>query len=123
MSGNFFNKLLRLLLEIAALVAFGMYGYHVADPPWRIVMAILFPLGLAIAWGVFAVRGDPSRSGKTVVNTPGPVRFVLELVLLGTAAWMFLALGYPVLFWIMAGAIVLHYALSYDRVAWLLQQR
>jgi len=123
MSGHPLNKILRLLLEFVAIISFGIYGYHLAAAPWRVFLAILFPLAFAAAWGVFAVRGDPSRSGKTVVQTTGWVRLVLELVLFATASWMLIDLGYTLTGWILATVLLIHYAISYDRIRWLLRQK
>jgi len=74
-------------------------------------------------WGVFAVPNDPSRSGKTVVATPGLIRLILELVLFGVSAWMLFDLDFQKLGWIFSIAILIHYATSYDRIAWLLKQK
>jgi hypothetical protein len=46
---------------------------------------ILIPLLAATAWGVFNVKGDPSRSGKAPVPVPGIVRLLLELAFFGSA--------------------------------------
>ncbi len=68
------NLALRFLLELAAIFVFGYWGYSLGVDGTRIILAILFPLLFATLWGVFAVTGDPSRSGKTVVQTPGIVK-------------------------------------------------
>lgn len=117
------NLGLRFLLELAAIFAFGYWGYSLGADRTRILLAIVFPLLYAILWGVFAVRGDPSRSGKTVVQTPGIIRLLLELGLFGAAAWMFLDLDYPLIALIFGLAVVIHYFLSFDRIAWLLKQK
>ncbi|WP_462186524.1 MULTISPECIES: YrdB family protein [unclassified Frankia] len=43
------------------------------------------PVAVATLWGVFATAGAQA-SGRTVVETPGPVRLLLELTVLGGAA-------------------------------------
>ncbi|MCK5694837.1 MAG: YrdB family protein, partial [Bacteroidales bacterium] len=123
MSKHPLNSAVRLLLEIAALVSFGIWGYHQSDTSLRILLAILMPLGFAVVWGVFAVKDDPSRSGKTVVQTPGILRLLMELGLFGAAAWMMLDLGYSTLAIIFGVTVLVHYILSYDRIAWLLKQK
>jgi len=117
------NLSLRFLLEVAAIVAFGIWGYSLASGGMRILLAILFPLLFALMWGIFAVRGDPSRSGKTVVKTPGIVRLMLELILFGAAAWMMLDLDYSTIALIFGLAVVIHYFFSFDRISWLLKQK
>lgn len=117
------NLALRFLLEVLAIVAFGVWGYSLGSGGMRILMAILFPLLFALLWGIFAVRGDPSRSGKTVVHTPGIARLLLELILFGVAAWMMLDLDYCLMALIFGMAVVIHYFISFDRIAWLLKQK
>ena len=117
------NLALRFLLELAAIFAFGYWGHSLGFDGMQILLAILFPLLFAVLWGVFAVRGDPSRSGKTVVHTPGIVRLLLELILFGAAAWMMLDLDYSLIALIFGSAVVIHYVLSFDRIAWLLKQK
>jgi len=117
------NLALRFFLELAALASFGIWGYHQSETGLRIVMAVLLPAGFAVLWGVFAVKGDPSRSGKTIVQTPGVVRLLLELALFGAATWMMQDLDYPRMGLMFGIVIVLHYVLSFDRIAWLLKQK
>jgi len=80
------------------------------------------PLVAATAWGLFAVPGDPSRSDRAPVPVPGAVRLLVEGALFGgaTAAIVRERAAWGLAF----GAVaVVHYALSYDRVAWLLRRR
>lgn len=116
-------SVVRFLLEVVAIVSFGVWGYHQSDTGLKILLAIFLPLGFAVLWGVFAVKGDPSRSGKTVVQTPGIIRLLLELALFGAAAWMMLDLDYTLVALIFGLAVVIHYFLSFDRIAWLLKQK
>ena len=117
------NLALRFLLEVAALVCFGIWGFHQSDSSLKIFFAIFLPLGFAILWVVFAVRDDPSRSGKTIVQTPGVIRLILELALFGAATWMLVDLDYARIALVFGLVVVLHYLLSFDRMAWLLKQK
>lgn len=117
------NLIFRFFLELAAIFFFGYWGYYLGGESLGILLAILFPVIFAVFWGVFAVRGDPSRSGKTVVHTPGALRLLLELVLFGAAAWMMLDLDYCAIALVFGSAVVLHYFLSFNRIAWLLKQK
>ena len=123
MSKHPVNLAIRLAMELGAIVTFGYWGYHHRDSWLRILLAILLPLLFVFLWGVFAVRNDPSRSGKTVVATPGLVRLILELTLFACATWMLLNLGYVRIGWIFGAIVLLHYAISYDRIRWLLKQK
>jgi hypothetical protein len=123
MSKRRINSAVRLLLELTAIATFGYWGFRQSEGATAILLAILLPLGYAVLWGVFAVRDDPSRSGKTVVQTPGFIRLVLELALFGAAAWMQLDLDHSLLALILGVSITIHYLVSYKRIAWLLKQK
>lgn len=114
-----FNGALRFLLELGAITTFGIWGFNQSDSWQKILLAILLPVGFAILWGVFAVRNDPSRSGKTVVQTPGWIRLLLELGLFATATWMLLDLEHLLLAWILGGVVLVHYLISDKRIMWL----
>ena len=117
------NLALRFLLEIAALVAIGHWGFSQHVGIWRFIIGIGGPLIAAVMWGTFAVPDDPSRSGRAPVAVPGVLRLVLELALFGFAAWALYDASSPVLSLILAIIAIIHYALSYDRVAWLIRQK
>ena len=51
MSKHPLNSAVRLLLEMTAIVSFGIWGYHQTETGIRILLAILLPMG-------FAVRDD-----------------------------------------------------------------
>ena len=123
MSKHPVNLAIRFALEIGAIISFAIWGFKLLDSWVSIILAILLPLIFALLWGVFAVPNDPSRSGKTVVVTPGPIRLVLELVLFGAAAWMLFDLESLKLGWIFSTVVLIHYVSSYDRIAWLLKQK
>ena len=123
MSKNPVNLAIRFALEVVAIVTFGVWGYRTSEGLPGLILAILLPLVFAGLWGVFAVPNDPSRSGKTVVQTPGVVRLLLELGLFGAAAWMLLDLDYSTIALIFGSAVVIHYFISFDRISWLLKQK
>ena len=114
------NLAIRFILELIAIFVFGVWGYALGGESTKIPLAILFPLLFAALWGVFAVRGDPSRSGKTVVQTAGPIRLFLELTLFSAAAWMLYDLTFTRMALIFSAVVILHYIFSYDRIRWLL---
>jgi hypothetical protein len=116
------NLAARFLLEIVALVAIAYWGWSQQDGALRFVLAIGLPLLAAILWGTFAVPEDPSRSGKAPVPVPGVVRLVLELAFFAFAAWALYDAGKVTLALVLAAVVVIHYALSYDRITWLLRQ-
>lgn len=116
------NLAVRFGLEVAALISLGMWGWSMGGGWWRVLSALLLPLLAAIAWATFAVPDDPSRSGKAPVATPGALRLLLELTLFVAAAWALFNLGYATWAIVLAVVAIVHYALSYDRILWLLQR-
>ena len=117
------NLVLRFLLEIAALVAIGYWGFSQHTGIWRFVLGLGGPLVAAVLWATCAAPSDPSRSGKAPVPVPGVVRLLLELAFFGLAAWALYDAGKPILALVLAGVTTAHYALSYDRVIWLIRQQ
>ena len=116
------NLTVRFLLELAGLVAIAYWGWSQHDGVLRFILAIGLPLLAGFLWHTFAVPEDPSRSGNAPVPVPGIVRLVLELAFFAFAAWALYAAGNTSLALILAAIVVIHYALSYDRIAWLLRQ-
>ncbi|HEU5107312.1 MAG TPA: DUF2568 domain-containing protein [Micromonosporaceae bacterium] len=117
------NLVLRFLLELAALAGLAFAGWQLADGALSVVLAVVLPLAAAVAWGVFAVPGDPSRGGAAPVPVPGAVRLALELLVLGGGAVAVGVAGAPVLAAVLGALIVLHLAFSGGRLRWLLRQR
>ncbi len=113
------NLALRFLLELLGLFALAHWGWAVHSGLIRWVWMILLPLGAAAAWGVFRVPNDP---GKAVVAVPGWVRLGLEVVYFGSATWAYIASGWVTAGWVFGGVTLLHYAVSYPRIAWLLRR-
>jgi hypothetical protein len=116
------NLAFRFVLELAALAAMASYGWHLTEHTApRLVAAIGLPLLAAAMWGVFAVPGDRSRSGKAPVAVPGWVRLTLELVFFGFAVWSLYTTGAGTLSLVLGVSVLVHYALSWERIRWLLE--
>lgn len=122
MSSHPLNLMFRFFLEVAALIVSGIWAWHLSDTVFSYLLAVAVPIFMAIVWGVFAVPNDPSRSGKTIVKTPGLVRLILELAFFGFSSWAMLSLGWELASWTFATGVLLHYLLSFDRIQWLLKQ-
>jgi len=123
MSSNPFNLLIRFLLEVAVLFIIGMWGWKQSDSWHKYVLAILLPIILAAIWGIFAVPNDPSRSGETIVITPGIIRLCIELGFFTIASWALYDMDYQKISLGFTITVVLHYLVSYDRILWLLAQK
>ena len=115
------NLGLRFVLEVVALGTFGWWGFGVSHPVLRWVAMLGLPLLAAGLWVTFAVPDDPSRSGKTVVVTAGWIRLLGELGFFAAAVAALAHRGHDMWSFGVGVVVVLHYALSYDRVAWLLR--
>ena len=120
MSNHPLNQILRFLLEVLAVSSFAFWGW--AWGGWlRWPLAIGCLLVASIIWGVFRTPGDPSGGGG-LVATPGRARLALELAFFALAI---LALfnahsnsRAEVLAIVLGVGVVIHYALSWDRVRW-----
>ena len=116
------NLALRFFLELLGLSALAWFGWSSGRGVFKYALAAALPIGAAFLWGTLAVRGDPSRSGNAPIPVPGILRLVVELAFFGAATWSLhatgatkLALGYGL-------TVLVHYAVSHDRVLWLLRQ-
>lgn len=116
------NLAVRFLLELAALVSVGIWGWNRSEGWLRFVLAIGIPIILAAIWGTFAVPDDPSRSGAAPVVTPGFVRLVIELGIFAFAAYSLYDMGHIKLCIALSSIVLIHYILSYDRILWLISQ-
>lgn len=116
------NLVLRFILEMTALFIVGLWSWNQTEGFMQFVLAIGAPAILAIIWGVFAVKDDPTRSGKTVVPTAGFMRLIIELGIFGFSVWAIFSLGYKMLSIILLTFVVIHYISSFDRVIWLVKK-
>ena len=71
---------------MAMLAAFAVAPAIALESETRWILVGILPLGAVALWGVFATPDDPSRSGNTVVRTPGLMRLLLEWGLFAGAA-------------------------------------
>ncbi|MEU9130469.1 DUF2568 domain-containing protein [Kitasatospora sp. NPDC048540] len=88
------NLALRLLLELAALVALGAGGYRVDGPlAVRVLLAVALPLAAALLWGRYA-------SPKATVRS-APAWYLTQVLVFGGAVAALAFAGRP------TGALVL----------------
>jgi len=122
MGSNPINLAIRFLLELAALLAIGIWGWNQSDSWIRIVLAFSLPIIIAAICGILAVPDDPSRSGAAPIAVPGIVRLIIELGIFFIATWALLDLGFTRLCWTLGATVAIHYIISYDRIMWLLKR-
>ena len=120
MANNPINLAVRFFLELAALYAYGYWGWTQHTGFARYALAFGLPLVAATLWGGFRV---PADHGKGLVAVPGWVRLILEAIFFGGAVWAFTAAGRPNWALVFAIIIVIHYAISYDRILLLLKNK
>ena len=120
MANNPINLAVRFLLELAAWGAMGYWGWTQHSGILRVVLGIGLPLVAMALWGTFRVNGDPKEAP---VHVPGVVRLALEFAEFGTAVGLLLLAGHQLVAIELAVIIAAHYAVSYDRIAWLLKQK
>lgn len=115
------NEVLRLLLEIAALVAIGYAGWNLVDDALvSIVLAFALPVLAAVVWGTLRVDGDPA--GKVApIPVPGLVRLCVEVDFFAAAVILLAVVGQVIAAAILGGLVVFHYLWGYRRVQWLVR--
>jgi hypothetical protein len=117
------NLAVRFVLEIAAFAAYVVWGHLTVDGPWGWLLGTGVGVIAGALWGTFAVPDDPSRSGRAPVPVPGWARLALEGAFFGGAVWGLATVGLPTWAIALGAAAVAHYALSWDRIGWLVAQR
>jgi hypothetical protein len=121
LGSNPYNLAFRFLLEIAALVCIGIWGWNLSDGWIHYVLAPGLPVLIGAIWGIFAVPEDPSRSGKAPVPVSGIIRLILELTIFAIASWALLDMNHELMAASLGLLVLIHYLISYDRVLWLLK--
>jgi len=115
---------IRFALEIWAAIALGWWGWHLTGGGASgIVLAIAIPVAAFAAWGIFAVKDDPSRNPDPPVPVAGWVRLLIEAAVFGLAAYGLWSGGHRAWAEGLLTAVGLLYFVSYERIAWLLKQR
>ena len=112
------NLMLRLALELCALVAFCIWGWQRYE--WAGV--ILCPVIAAASWGAFNVPGDPSRADHVIVAVAGWVRILIEAAIFTGAVYALFSSGYRAFAVLLGATVVFHYLMYLERLRWLLKQ-
>jgi hypothetical protein len=96
-------------------MAYWGWTRHAGAP--QLLWAVGLPVVAAAIWGIFRVHGDP---GRAPVPIPGPIRLLLETVYFTTAVVLLAAAGQGWAALLLGVLVLVHYAVSYERVVWLL---
>lgn len=117
------NLALRFGLELAALYAVGRWAWQQGGSLlWQWLFVLLSLAVFMGIWVTFNVPNDPSRSGKAPVVVRGWLRLLIELILFGSAVLALFSIGSATAGWVIAGLLIFHYAISYERIIWLLKR-
>ena len=96
------NDVLRFLLELAALVALGVWGFGTRlAMPWSVVLGIGAPLLMALLWGAFL-------SPKARYRLSAGSKLLLEVLIFTGAAAALLASDRTTWAAVFAGLVVIH---------------
>ncbi|MGN6426787.1 MAG: YrdB family protein [Leifsonia sp.] len=83
------NDILRFVLELFAIVSLCIWGFVVWPLPWNIVIGIGAPVIAILLWALF-------RSPKAVLRVDPFVKAIVEIVVMGAAAFAWWDLGQPI---------------------------
>jgi len=119
MNAHPINSGLRFLLEIAALISFGIWGWQIGEGWIRFILALGIPILVAILWATFRVPNDP---GEAPVAIPGVLRLAFELALFAFAVWALYDTEHVILACSLGIVVGFHYIVSYDRILWIIRQ-
>lgn len=101
------NLVLRFILEMLALVAFGYWGFMIGRGMIeKIGIGIGAPLLAALVWGMFCSPGAP-------MPVSGLLRLILELTIFGLATAALYTSGHPTMAIIFGLTVVINRFLMY----------
>lgn len=90
------NDVLRFLLELFAIVSPGVWGFVAWPLAWNILVGIGAPALAILLWALF-------RSPRAVLHVDAFVKAIVELVVMGSAAFAWWSLGQPIVALVFAG--------------------
>lgn len=83
------NDVLRFVLELFAVVSLGIWGFLAWPLPWNIVFGIAAPVLAILLWALF-------RSPRAVLHVDAFVKALVEVLVMGAAAFAWWDLGQPI---------------------------
>jgi Protein of unknown function (DUF2568) len=111
---------IRFALELVLLAAFAFWGWHLGNGGVTgVALAVLLTVIAAALWGIFRAPGE--EGGGAFVPVPGWLRLALEAALIGLAAYGVWTSGSRAAAETLLTAFALHYAVTWERAAWLVR--
>lgn len=101
------------------IAIFAYWAWNTFDGVAKYMLSIALPLLGTLLWAIFKVEGD---GAKPIVTVNGITRLAIECLLFVAAFFMLRSLQLHQLSIVFATATVVHYAVSYDRIKWLLKR-
>ncbi|KJC65184.1 Protein of unknown function [Agreia bicolorata] len=84
------NEVIRFVLELFAFVSLGIWGFLAWPGPWlNVILGIATPIFAILVWALF-------RSPRAVVRLDAFGKALIEILIMGSAAISWLALGQPI---------------------------
>ena len=97
-----FNLALAFGLELAALVAFGLWGYSLSSNPFlQVVLATAAPLLVAVLWGTFL-------SPRASIALLPSLKYALRVTVFALAALALVATRHPISASVFSGLVALN---------------
>jgi hypothetical protein len=123
MKFNTINLAVRFLLEHTALFSIAIWSWELSDGWIRYLIAPGIPITVTAIWATFTVPNDGSRSGKSLIATPGIIRLLIELLIFVFAVWALYELKLEILSLVFGAIVLFHYLVSYKRIIWLMSKK
>lgn len=118
------DAIVRAILVLAILSGIGLGGWSLAGGGLAGgALAALCVLAGAMVWLGLATPGDPGGWGSGWIAVPGPIRLLIEAIVIGiaaTAIWLVVSRAAGETLLTVAGIV---YLITWYRVAWLLRGR
>lgn len=116
------DAIVRAVLVLAILGGVGLGGWSLAGGGVAGgALAALCVLAAAIVWLGLATPGDPGGWGHGWIAVSGPIRLLIEAIVIGiaaTAIWLVISRAASETLLTAVGVV---YLITWDRIAWLLR--
>ena len=83
------NDVVRFVLELFAIISLSVWGFSAWPFAWNLLVGILTPLAAIALWALF-------RSPRSMIPVDAFVKAVVEVIVMGGAAVVWLAMGQPI---------------------------
>jgi hypothetical protein len=111
----------RLLVDLLVVCGLAYWGLQVADGAIGVLLAIVLCAFACALWLLFGVPDDPLRDSFSVIRVNGSVRLLLELAIVGVAAFGVWIAGSRAAAETLLTAAGLCYGVTWERLVWLVR--